>query len=136
MLLANSLARQPPRFATPADADAAACRDVHAKIFANYRAWCDALEVPPQFAPPSDGPDDAGGPAADLLLWLCVWGEAADLRHMPECLCFLYHSAAAEWAAAPKKERSGDAQASLYLRRAAISPTNRGGAAAGTQILL
>ena len=68
MLLANALARQPPRFAAPADADAASIREVHAKIFANYRAWCAALEVPPQFAPPADAPDDAGGPAADLLL--------------------------------------------------------------------
>lgn len=27
----------------------------------------------------------------DLMLWLCTWGEAGNLRHMPECLCFLYH---------------------------------------------
>lgn len=27
----------------------------------------------------------------DLMLWLCMWGEAGNLRHMPECLCFLFH---------------------------------------------
>ena len=27
----------------------------------------------------------------DLLMFLLIWGEAANLRHMPECLCFLYH---------------------------------------------
>jgi callose synthase len=27
----------------------------------------------------------------DMLMFLCVWGEAANLRYMPEALCFLYH---------------------------------------------
>ena len=24
-------------------------------------------------------------------LYLLIWGEAANLRFMPECLCFIYH---------------------------------------------
>jgi len=28
---------------------------------------------------------------SDLMLWFCIWGEAANLRHLPECLCFLFH---------------------------------------------
>jgi hypothetical protein len=27
----------------------------------------------------------------DSLMFLLVWGEAANLKHCPECLCFLYH---------------------------------------------
>jgi hypothetical protein len=27
----------------------------------------------------------------DLVLFFCVWGEASNIRHMPECLWFLYH---------------------------------------------
>lgn len=27
----------------------------------------------------------------DLVLYFCIWGEAANLRHMPECIAFLYH---------------------------------------------
>jgi hypothetical protein len=27
----------------------------------------------------------------DILTFLLIWGEAANLRHTPECLCFLYH---------------------------------------------
>ena len=27
----------------------------------------------------------------DALVFLLVWGEAANLKHLPECLCFLYH---------------------------------------------
>ncbi|KAJ1622021.1 hypothetical protein T492DRAFT_885978, partial [Pavlovales sp. CCMP2436] len=26
-----------------------------------------------------------------MVLFLCVWGEAANLRHAPECLAFLFH---------------------------------------------
>ena len=26
-----------------------------------------------------------------MLVFLLVWGEAANLKHLPECLCFLYH---------------------------------------------
>ncbi len=33
----------------------------------------------------------------DVLLYLCIWGEAANLRHMPECLCFLYHKTMQEF---------------------------------------
>ena len=27
----------------------------------------------------------------DMLVFLLVWGESANLKHLPECLCFLYH---------------------------------------------
>ena len=27
----------------------------------------------------------------DILMFLLVWGESANLRHMPECLCCLFH---------------------------------------------
>ncbi|KAJ8612338.1 hypothetical protein CTAYLR_008360 [Chrysophaeum taylorii] len=120
-LLANALAQQRQRYdesveAEPPvgeDAEDAAVRALHAKLFSNYRSWCAALETVPQFAPPAESRREAGGAAVDIMLWLCVWGEAANLRHMPECLCYLYHSAAAEWASTPKREREGERGASL-----------------------
>ena len=27
-----------------------------------------------------------------LSLYLLIWGEAANLRFMPECLCYLFHN--------------------------------------------
>ena len=27
----------------------------------------------------------------EIMLFLLIWGEAANIRHMPECLCFLFH---------------------------------------------
>ncbi|KAH8072100.1 1,3-beta-D-glucan synthase [Aureococcus anophagefferens] len=113
MLLANGLAQQPPSSRSARGCDVAALGALHAKLFANYRRWCAHLETAPQFADAAAG-DACGGAATDVVLWLCVWGEAANLRHMPECCCFLYHSAASEWAATPKGERQGDRGASLY----------------------
>ena len=78
-----------------------AARRVHAKLFANYRKWCDRMGVAPRLcvlqAParnglyPRDSPSDAGSYIADILLHFLVWGEAANLKHMPEAICFLYH---------------------------------------------
>ncbi len=31
------------------------------------------------------------GVLTDCLLYLAIWGEAANLRHMPELLCWIYH---------------------------------------------
>ena len=79
-----------------------AARRVHAKLFTNYRKWCDRMGVAPRLcilqAPARNGlyphdtsPSYAGSYIADILLYFLVWGEAANLRHMPEAICFLYH---------------------------------------------
>ncbi|CAM9928009.1 unnamed protein product [Heterosigma akashiwo] len=71
-----------------------ALHSVHAKVFSNYVQWCATMGVQPKFlAKPAGGQesDNYSDFALDLLLHLFVWGEAANLRHMPECLCFLYH---------------------------------------------
>jgi len=121
-LLANSLSQQQRWYEEEdeddesplgEEAEDAAVRALHAKLFSNYRSWCAALETVPQFAPPAETRHEAGGAATDIMLWLCIWGEGANLRHMPECLCFLYHSAAAEWASTPKRERDGERGATL-----------------------
>lgn len=111
MLFANALARQPPGRPSCDAADELAARSVHAKLFENYRQWCSSLEVEPHFSPKAE---DTGGAYGDVVLWLCVWGECANLRHLPECVCYLYHSCAGEWAACEVHERQGDRGASLY----------------------
>ena len=111
MLFANALARQAPGRASIDEADEQAAKAVHAKLFENYRQWCSSLEVEPHF---SKEIEDCGGVYGDVVLWLCVWGECANLRHLPECVCYLYHSAAGEWAACEVHERQGERGASLY----------------------
>ena len=63
---------------------------LHSKIFANYRKWCDRMGTPPLFSKRSSGKAYAAF-VEDALVFLLVWGEAANLKHAPECLCFLYH---------------------------------------------
>lgn len=74
---------------------------LHRKLFINYKDWCEAMRVRPYFHPPAESPsndrtglvdkNEEDALAVDIMLWLCLWGEAGNLRHMPECLCFLFH---------------------------------------------
>lgn len=65
---------------------------LHQKLFRNYTKWCESLGVEPCFTPVEHtyGKSYAAR-IEDMLIFLLVWGEAANLKHMPECLCFLYH---------------------------------------------
>ena len=41
----------------------------------------------------------------DISLYLLIWGEAANLRHVPECICFLFHQMRhVLWAAHPNPD--------------------------------
>jgi hypothetical protein len=65
---------------------------LHQKLFRNYTKWCESLGVQPHFTPVEHtyGKSYAAR-IEDMLVFLLVWGEAANLKHMPECLCCLYH---------------------------------------------
>ena len=67
---------------------------LHAKVFSNYVKWCRAMGVHPHFSKMNtsmNAPPAVASRVVDLVLYFCVWGEAANLRHMSECLWFLYH---------------------------------------------
>ena len=63
---------------------------LHQKVFANYRKWCQAVGTTPNFTPVESGRSHLAR-IDDILVFLLVWGESANLKHMPECLCYLYH---------------------------------------------
>ena len=63
---------------------------LHRKLFSNYRLWCERMGVVPAFAPRSPNKTHMAF-IEDLLIFLLIWGEAANIRHLPEALCFLYH---------------------------------------------
>lgn len=69
---------------------------LHVRIFGNYKKWCRAMGVRPNFAKMDtmcvSGPPAVVSRVVDLVLWFCIWGEAANIRHMPECLWYLYHT--------------------------------------------
>lgn len=97
-----------------ADAELSPAEILHQRLFQNYAKWARHHKVEPQFDTHPGAGDArramAGAaplqawyeePAAkqklhDCLLWLLIWGEAANLRHMPECVAWLYHKVRCE----------------------------------------
>lgn len=71
-----------------------AVHSLHTKMFENYRAWCKKIGVPTRFLTnpiPNNRNENLSDLSLDILLYLFIWGESGNLRHMPEVLCFLYH---------------------------------------------
>ena len=69
---------------------------LHARLFSNYRRWvnhinaqrwCFQKRIRHHFTDARYGDRNK---LQDLVLWLLIWGEAANCRHMPEYLCFLF----------------------------------------------
>ena len=61
--------------------------ELHEHTLGNYRLWKSNLGL-------SEGTAvlDAEGTLCQLMLWYLIWGEAANLRHMPECLCLVLYT--------------------------------------------
>lgn len=73
---------------------------LHAKVFSNYVKWCRAMGVQPNFSKMNtsmNAPPAVASRVVDLVLYFCVWGESCNLRHMPECVWFLYHKTMEEY---------------------------------------
>lgn len=64
---------------------------MHSKFFHNYRRWCEFLSTEPHLVDASRSVELA---ESQIVLYLLIWGEAANLRFMPECLCYIYHQLA------------------------------------------
>ena len=67
-----------------------AAERLHIKLFKNYRKWCDRIGTTPLFCRRFNGKAYASY-IEDSLVFLLIWGEASNLKHLPECLCYLYH---------------------------------------------
>ncbi|OWM91036.1 hypothetical protein CDL15_Pgr023369 [Punica granatum] len=79
--------------------DLKAIRGYREKLLENYEEWCSYLSVRSSVTV-SGNPDDN-----DQIMWrellyvslyLLIWGEAANLRFLPECLCYIFHHMAME----------------------------------------
>lgn len=64
---------------------------LHKKMFKNYVRWCDRMSVIPLFSTCSSSFLPPANVINDMLIHLLVWGESANLKHMPECMCYLFH---------------------------------------------
>ncbi|RDX76753.1 Callose synthase 3, partial [Mucuna pruriens] len=89
LLLANVHIRQFPKpdQQPKVRLDERALTEVMKKLFKNYKKWCKLPTIQQEVQ------------QRKLLymgLYLLIWGEAANLRFMPECLCYIYHHMAFE----------------------------------------
>ncbi|XP_017702112.1 callose synthase 12-like [Phoenix dactylifera] len=94
LLLANAQMRiQPP----PDNIDAldhSIVRRLRRKLLHNYTAWCSYLGRKSNVWISDSAIRRSADPRRDLLyasLYLLIWGEAANLRFVPECLCYIFH---------------------------------------------
>ncbi|KAH7533719.1 hypothetical protein FEM48_Zijuj04G0161500 [Ziziphus jujuba var. spinosa] len=65
------------------------------KIFKNYRSWCHYLHCTSNLRFP-DRSDNQQLQLIYIALYLLIWGEASNIRFMPECLCYIFHRMAYE----------------------------------------
>ncbi|KAK4482394.1 hypothetical protein RD792_009549 [Penstemon davidsonii] len=69
--------------------DEAAVHKVFLKSLDNYIKWCEYLGISPVW-----GNLEAVSKEKKLLficLYFLIWGEAANVRFLPECLCYIFH---------------------------------------------
>ncbi|KAM6553831.1 hypothetical protein CsatB_014593 [Cannabis sativa] len=95
LLLANVHMRQWPK-PEQYKIDDRALTEVMKKLFKNYKKWCKYLDRKSSLWLPSIQQDVQQRKLLYMGLYLLIWGEAANLRFMPECLCYIYHHMAFE----------------------------------------
>ncbi|KAL6957841.1 hypothetical protein U1Q18_047374 [Sarracenia purpurea var. burkii] len=77
------------RFTQNLKLDEAAVQKVFVKSLDNYIKWCYYLGIQPVWSNL-----DAVSKEKKLLfisLYFLIWGEAANIRFIPECLCYIFH---------------------------------------------
>nr|POF00299.1 callose synthase 2 [Quercus suber] len=96
MLLANVQIRQFPKPDQQPKLDDCALTEVMKKLLKNYRKWCKYLDRKSSLREPALQQEVQQRKLLYMGLYLLIWGEAANLRFMPECLCYIYHHMALE----------------------------------------
>ncbi|KAH7533338.1 hypothetical protein FEM48_Zijuj04G0120300 [Ziziphus jujuba var. spinosa] len=96
--LANAQMRLTPPPDNIDTLDAGVLRRFRKKLLKNYTSWCSYLGKKSNIWI-SDRRESAQDQRRELLyvsLYLLIWGESANLRFMPECLCYIFHHMAME----------------------------------------
>ncbi|XP_042488374.1 callose synthase 3-like isoform X2 [Macadamia integrifolia] len=73
-----------------------ALNEVMKKLFKNYKKWCKYLNRKSSLWLPAIQQEVQQRKLLYMSLYLLIWGEAANLRFMPECICYIYHHMAFE----------------------------------------
>ncbi|KAH7520841.1 hypothetical protein FEM48_Zijuj08G0188700 [Ziziphus jujuba var. spinosa] len=69
---------------------------VMTKLFKNYKTWCKFLGQKYSLRLPKGQQEIQQRKILYMGLYLLIWGEAANVRFMPECLCYIFHNMAYE----------------------------------------
>ncbi|WOK98407.1 callose synthase 3-like [Canna indica] len=96
LLLANVHIRQIPKPDLQPKLDEHTLTEVMKKLFKNYKHWCKYLNRKSSLWLPTIQQEVQQRKLLYMGLYLLIWGEAANLRFMPECLCYIYHHMAFE----------------------------------------
>lgn len=96
LLLANVHIRQIPKPEPIHKLSDAALNSVMKRLFKNYRSWCKFLGRKSNLELPSIQQEIQQRKILYMGLFLLIWGEAANLRFMPESLCYIFHHMAGE----------------------------------------
>nr|QKN22530.1 callose synthase 10 [Urtica dioica subsp. dioica] len=74
--------------------DEKAINEVFLKVLDNYTKWCRYLRMRPVWN--SFEAINRDRKLFLVSLYLLIWGEAANVRFLPECICYIFHSMAKE----------------------------------------
>ncbi|WCJ39408.1 callose synthase 5 [Euphorbia peplus] len=66
------------------------------KLFMNYRNWCKCLGQKHSLRLPQGQPEMQQRKILYIGLYLLIWGEASNVRFMPQCICYIFHNMACE----------------------------------------
>ncbi|GFQ03859.1 callose synthase 10 [Phtheirospermum japonicum] len=93
-----TLANAQSRLGIPIEADPKlderAVREVFLKVLDNYIKWCRYLRI--RLVWNSLEAINKDRKLFLVSLYLCIWGEAANVRFLPECICYIFHHMARE----------------------------------------
>ncbi|GAU38073.1 hypothetical protein TSUD_318670 [Trifolium subterraneum] len=76
--------------------DDRAVNSVMNDLFKNYKTWCKFLGRKHSLRLPQGPENIQQRKLLYMSLYLLIWGEASNLRFMPECLCYIFHNMAYE----------------------------------------
>ncbi|XP_024540407.1 callose synthase 3 isoform X3 [Selaginella moellendorffii] len=96
LLLANVHVSLDPEPSPLYKLDQRATEIVMKRMFKNYRTWCKFLGRSDKLELPEIQLEVQQRMILYMALYLLIWGEAANVRFMPECLCYIFHHMASE----------------------------------------
>ncbi|KAF8031616.1 hypothetical protein BT93_D0741 [Corymbia citriodora subsp. variegata] len=96
LLFANAYVRHNQKQTSVSKPGDAAIEELMKKFFKNYTNWCKFLGKKSNIRLPKAKQDAQQYKLLYIGLYLLIWGEAANLRFMPECLCYIFHHMAYE----------------------------------------